>query len=284
MTAGEFADAFGAALERRRVTLTWLRDRLLDSGHEVSLGALSYWRSGRREPARQSSLEALAEVERLLGLARGDLSSLIDPRRRTTGPGDWDEIAGLIERAAPGELVGEDVVRRISMIGVVDLDEDGHLVRIAVRQLFAAVVDDVEAVTMFVGPSVELGPTPLELRAVAGCTIGRTRQTSNGVRAAELRFERSLRAGEAVMTEVELTPAPGVVETDVEYGLVAEQRLEECLLWVRFHPARQPSRVWLRFSEKNLQHEWEVDLLGATGLHHRLTAFGPGLSVVRWEW
>ena len=284
MAAGEFADAFAAALVRRHVTLTWLRDRLLESGHDVSLGALSYWRSGRREPARSSSLEALAEVEWLLGLRTGDLSSLLDPRRRRQGPSDWDEIAGLIERAAPGELVGEDVVRRVSMTGVVDIGADGCLVRIGLRQIFAAVVDDAEAVTMFVGPSVELGPSPLTLEAVAGCSIGRLRETSNGVRAAELVFERPLRAGESVMTEVELVPAAGVEETDTEYGLVAEQRLEECLLWVRFHPDRRPSRAWLRFSEKHLQHEWEVDLVEDTAIHHRLTSFGPGLLVARWDW
>ena len=74
--------ALGRALETRGLSLTALQRRLADRGHRVSAGTLSYWRSGQRLPEKPTSLDAVAEIEELLGLDAGALRSRIGPSRR----------------------------------------------------------------------------------------------------------------------------------------------------------------------------------------------------------
>lgn len=286
-----FADVFREALDRRGVSLTWVRDRLVAAGTPISLGALSYWRSGSREPARRVSLDALAEVERVLDLQPGALSSSLAQRRGPDGPSPFDELIGAAtaDGRARGVVVGEDVVDRLSFDLVVDVDAEGLVTAVRITQMFAAVIDGVASVTMFVGPDTGpwVGPEETNstvLEAVAGCTIGEHEDLVGGIRAARLLFDRPLVAGESVMTEVRLRPTTREAAEDTEWGLVAEQRLEDCMVWVRFHPDRRPSRGWVTFNEAGLEHEWEVPVAGATGLHHHQTSFGPGVCGVRWEW
>ena len=82
--------AFADALRRRGVSLAWLHQRLVERGHPVSPAALSYWRSGRSQPERGTSRDALVEIERLLRVAAR--------RRSPTGSG---------RRAGPGPRPGE---------------------------------------------------------------------------------------------------------------------------------------------------------------------------------
>src|SRR5436190_13186794 len=75
-------EAFAAALRRRRVSLAWLHQRLVERGRPVSPAALSYWRSGRSQPERVTSRDALVEIERLLDVTPGGLTGLLGPSRR----------------------------------------------------------------------------------------------------------------------------------------------------------------------------------------------------------
>ena len=71
--AGEpaFPEAFATRSAAWRVSLAWLHQRLVERGHPVSPAALSYWRSGRSQPERGTSRDALVEIERLLRVAPG---------------------------------------------------------------------------------------------------------------------------------------------------------------------------------------------------------------------
>ena len=71
----DFPDAFAEALRRRGVSLAWLHQRLVERGHPVSPAALSYWRSGRSQPERGTSRDALVEIERLLRVPPGSLTA-----------------------------------------------------------------------------------------------------------------------------------------------------------------------------------------------------------------
>src|SRR4051794_23474109 len=82
MGDGPFAQAFAEALERRAVSLSWLHQRLVERGHPVSPAALSYWRSGRSQPERGTSRDALVEIERLLRGPPGGLTDRPGPARR----------------------------------------------------------------------------------------------------------------------------------------------------------------------------------------------------------
>lgn len=75
-----FAEAFSAAVARRGRTLSWIQQRLADSGFKVSVATLSYWQSGRSEPGRRTSLGAIEVLEDVLEVPRDSL------RHRLAGP------------------------------------------------------------------------------------------------------------------------------------------------------------------------------------------------------
>ena len=279
---GDFAATMGEAMARRRLTLTDVRDRLAARGHRVSLTALSYWRSGQRTPERATSLEAIPEMEALLGLEPGTLlRRLPGPLRRRVGaPEPFDSLLG-----APGvdAIVGEEDVCRVSSHLVVDVGAEGQIERARVRQLVVADREGVDGVTLFVGPDTGTTDNDTLFRAVGGCTIGEMRDLERGIRGTRLIFERPLRLGESTVTEIEAYQAGGP-DFDTDYALAAEQRLEEALVWVRFHPDRVPGQCWVFFDEGGLEHEWPVDLAGARSVHYRQADFGPGSLGARWEW
>lgn len=289
-----FADAFTEALEARGVGLTWLRDRLTQRGHTVSLGALSYWRSGQREPSRRVSLEAVDVIEEVLGVQPTTLSGHLRGRGRS-GPTPFDELVGLARRVGQDRgLVGEDEVDRLAFELVVDVGPDRRITQIRATQVFVATVDGAAGVTMFVAPGVGTGETEFVgltdyehdtvLRAVSGCSVEGVVNVVDGISAARLVFDRPLALGESVITEVVMVPVTDEAAFDAQWGVVAEQRLEHCTVWVRFHPDRLPRRSWVGFQEAGIEHEWPVALDGGTGLLHRQTDFGPGLCTARWEW
>lgn len=291
---GDFAATLGTALAERGVGLSWLRDRLADRGHPVSLGALSYWRSGQREPRRHASLDAVAVIEDLLGLDDGALLSTLG-RRGRSGPMPFDDLIGLARRVGRDRgLVGEDEVDRLAFDLVIDVGPDRRVTQVRSTQVFVATVDGAAGVTMFVAPGVGTGATQFDeltdyehdtvLRAVSGCSIDGVVHVVDGISAARLVFDRPLALGESVVTEVVMEPVTDEAAFDAEWGAVAEQRLEACMVWVRFHPDALPSAAWVGFQEAGIAHEWPVSLEGATGLLHRQTDFGPGLCTARWEW
>lgn len=72
-----FASVLRRALSDRGLTLTAVHARLADHGNPISIATLSYWRSGQRQPEAASSLSAVDDLERILGLDQGALSSLV---------------------------------------------------------------------------------------------------------------------------------------------------------------------------------------------------------------
>lgn len=286
-TAGRssFAVAFGDALDRESVSLTALRDQLENEGHSVSLATLSYWRSGAREPERKASLQALVAAEELLGLQPGALTSHL-MRRATSN--SLEAFSDLLHREPDGDgrhlARGEDHVDRVLFHLVADVAPPPEQLVIRLTQGFVAAREGADGVTLFNG-TVEDGSDEAvheTFRAISGCTIGGRRELGGGIEGVWVAFDRPLHLGESVLTEIEIR---GDHEAVGDYvGLVAEQQLEEAMVWARFRPDALPSRTWVSFDEAGVAHEWEVDAQGATGVHYRQTAFGPGSLTVRWEW
>jgi len=275
-----FATTLDEAMRKRHLTLSELSDRLQARGHSVSLASLSYWRAGQREPIRRRSLEAVPEIEQLLNLPTGTLSNRLSLAPRGPAPHAFDELVGHV---LPEPLTGEVDVDRVLFHMVVDIGTRREVVRARITQVFVARRDDVDGITIFVGPDPEVEDNDVVLRPLAGCSIDEVRDTDGGIRATRLCFERPLRKAESVVIEYEAA-VQGRLDLDTEYGLVAEQRLEEAMVWVRFSPDCLPSRAWVWFEEDGLRHDWPVDLDGATGIHYRQTTFGPGVLAARWEW
>lgn len=285
---GAFAAAMSAAMKHAAITLTDLRDQLAAHGHPISLTALSYWRSGLRLPERQASLDALPTLESLLGVEPGELARLVaGPAARRLGrvtPFDGLLDYPVMDPVAGEDFHGESDVSRISTQVTVQVGADGGVSATRVRRLVIANRDGVEGITVFMGTDEERGMGDYRFRAVAGCSIYEDRPSANNVRRVQLRFPRPLKLGESALTEVEVTTAADApIDRTDDYELVAEQRLEEALIWVNFDPGAPPSRCWLYFSERGLKHEWQVEI-DAPSVHYRQRDFGPGALGIRWEW
>jgi hypothetical protein len=284
-----FPQAFADALSRRGVSLAWLQTRLVERGHPVSPAALSYWRSGRSQPERGTSRDALAEIERLLRVPPGHLVDRLGPSRRPgprpgekstrelfdASPGIRDALRGLGFEGLYDELV--ESVRHIT----VDVDADGGATAIQIRAAMVARRDGARRTPILVTLD-DHAAAPVFV-PVAGCSFGRQRfDEAGGVFGVELLMDRELRKDESALYELRVElPSPSF---DSFFDHYAARRLNELLVWIRFDPERLPVRVE-RFARVDEVEESEpIDLGGGTGAHAMARGFGPGLLGVRWEW
>jgi hypothetical protein len=289
--AGEpaFPEAFADALRRRGVTLAWLHTRLTERGHPVSPAALSYWRSGRSQPERGTSRDALVEIERLLRVAPGELTGRLGPSRRP-GPRPGEKSVRELFADTPGvqaaladlgftglndELL--EVVRHLT----VDVDATGHATCVQVRAVVQARHDGARRTPLIVTLD-EAGRAP-RFAPTVGCSLGRRRtDLETGVFSAELLIERALARDETAVYELRVElPSPSA---EVQFAHYAVRRMGELLVWVRFSPPRIPAYVERYTQVDGIEQTEEIVLGGGTGAHALARGFGPGILGVRWTW
>jgi hypothetical protein len=289
MSGPQFHEAFASALARRRVSLAWLHQRLNERGRPVSVTALSYWRSGRSQPERGTSLDALDEIERLLGVAAGSLSRLIGPSRRP-GPKQPEMTPEEVFAATPGiqstlsglGFVGlyDELTEHIRHL-TVDVDASGRMAGVQVRTMVRARRDGARRSPVIVALD-DAGRAPT-FTPVAGCAIGRQHvDHETPVYGTELLLDRELAQGETHMFEVHVTfPEPSA---DCWMDHFAARRLAELLIWVRFDPTCLPARVE-RYTQLDDGEDSEALAIGGgTSAHTMERGFGPGVLGLRWEW
>jgi hypothetical protein len=282
-----FPSAFADALSRRGVSLSWLHERLAEVGHPVSSAALSYWRSGRSRPERTTSRAALVEIERLLEVEPGALTSSLGPSRRP-GPRPAERTLREMLAATPGmrsalaslgfEGLDDELVERVRHLAV-DVGIDGRIREIRIQAVMQARHDGARR-TPVVVTADERGRVPRFVPG-AGCRLGRVVEDPSGVYATELLLERPLARGETHPYELVVELDPGDDTTVDHY---AARRLTELLVWVRFHAERRPAQVE-RFSVEGGRERRETLELGdGTSAHTLARGFGPGLLGLRWRW
>jgi hypothetical protein len=284
-----FPEAVADALSRRGVSLAWLHQRLVESGHPVSPAALSYWRSGRSQPERGTSRDALVEIEHLLRVTPGELLSRLGPSRRP-GPRPAERTLRDLFAENPGmeralgelgfEGLYDELIEQVRHL-VMDVDAEGRISRVQVRAVMQARRDGARR-TPLVMTTDERGHAPGFL-PVAGCAIGAsTVDAESGVYAAELLLDRALAKGETSPYELAIEPAEPFTETWMDH--YAARRLTELLVWVRFDPAQLPSHVE-RYTVDGGQERSEALELGDGASAHALArGFGPGVLGLRWVW
>lgn len=284
-----FPEAFAESLLRRGVSLSWLHQRLVESGHPVSPAALSYWRSGRSQPERGTSRDALVEIERLLRVSPGTLVSRLGPSRR---PGPRPAERALREMFAehPGmetalETLGfeglyDELVEQVRHI-TADVDADGRLRQIRIQAVMQARRDGARR-TPLILTAYDRGRLP-RFVPVAGCSLGRVAaDEQGGVYATELLLERALAKGEVHPYELLVDLAASEDETTLDH--YAARRLSELMVWVRFAPEHLPAHVE-RFAVVGDREETEkLDLGDGASALALARGFGPGLLGVRWGW
>ncbi|MEJ7831520.1 MAG: hypothetical protein WKF79_01270 [Nocardioides sp.] len=284
-----FPHAFAAAVTARGVSLEWLRSRLADRGTPVSLATLSYWRSGRRRPERLNSLDALAQIEDLLGLPAGDLVNRLGPSRRSGPPVEEVPLSQVadqpdaVRRAL--EALGFDGVTNlpdVSIHSTLDVDRDTYVRRVRTRSVLRAAADGASRLSIvFTGDSPQ--PPITDIRVLGGGHLGRdASELSRGLFAREFVLDRPLRLGEETVMEYEIdlpVPAP-----DCSYVQFLRRRVDEVVLWVRFDPVRMPATAEIFTIVDGEETSSAVDLADTTSIHHRVFRIGPGRVGIRWTW
>jgi hypothetical protein len=284
-----FVQAFADALQRRGVSLSWLHQRLVERGHPVSPAALSYWRSGRSQPERGTSREALVEVERLLRVAPGSLVDKLGPSRRP-GPRPaektlremYAETPGMEEalRALDFEGLYDELLETIRHI-TMDVGADGRTSEVHVRAAMLARRDGARRTPLVVTVD-DAGRRP-RFVPVAGCSLGReVIDAESRVYAAELLLDRSLAKDETCLYELTIELPEPIDDTCVEH--YAARRLHQLLVWVRFDPTRLPARLERYTQVGDREDSEELELGSGTTAHAMARGFGPGILGLRWGW
>lgn len=80
-SATAFSAELRSAISTSGLSLDRIQVRLQERGIPVSVTALSYWQSGKRQPERQRSLQAILVLEQILDVPTGSLLSLLPPPR-----------------------------------------------------------------------------------------------------------------------------------------------------------------------------------------------------------
>jgi hypothetical protein len=284
-----FPDAFAEAVTRRGVTLAWVHERLVERGCPVSPTALSYWRSGRSQPERGTSLDALAEIERLLRVTPGGLTSLLGPSRRP-GPRPGEKSMRELFADTPGvvpalaalgfEGLYDELTEQLRHI-TVDIDAQGVATLVEVRAIMQARHDGARRSPLIVA-AYEGGRAP-RFVPVAGCSIGRHFvDPQTGVFAAELLVDRPLAKDESCLYEINIEL--GKPSDDTWFDHYAARRLGELLVWVRFDPTKVPAKVERYVRTEDGEDSEQIHLGGGSSVHALARAFGPGMLGIRWSW
>ncbi|MFT4163875.1 MAG: hypothetical protein QM650_01375 [Microlunatus sp.] len=283
-----FADAFAEALERRGMSLAALRTELAARGAPVSLAALSYWRSGNRQPEQERSLRAVVAIEEILGMFPGELESLTSSGRRRRWPRSdlfdiypnrRDTIIRLLDELGMSSPFEELVEREITT--KFDLDERGCAIRFTHISVLEAVVPDARRLALVMAGENPDEP-PLAFTALGGYRLGRVvRDQASMVTIAEMLLDEELPMGRTTIVEqqVELDGA----EDDNELCYWAWPRVDSVSQWVRFHPDMVPE--WCEaFTLVNGVEESEEIPIHGSSVHRTVTRFGPGTVGIRWFW
>ncbi|SJN30780.1 hypothetical protein [Luteococcus japonicus] len=282
-----FAQVFTDAVARSGMTLQELRGALRERDVPVSIATLSYWRSGRSIPARERSLKALEELERVLHVGAGQLTGALpsDALQR------WDVVkaAGVDEQGKAlldamgltlrGQLHNEflhDVV--VSAV-------DGTQVE-TTTQLLRAAVDGLDRVPMAFRMNFLEDPPPL-ITAVAGCELGRVVQLDDeGLQVGELLLPRPLAVGERCLLEYRLDWEYPQDLPEGGFSRVLPEPVEHYALEVRL-PSR-PLRANYRSLPNDYQGVHSPDALErpldpSTHMVHVFADAPAGLHEVQWQ-
>ncbi|MCO1574640.1 hypothetical protein M8C13_02565 [Crossiella sp. SN42] len=290
-----FSDALRAAIDARGLTLERLRHHLRLQDVRVSVATLSYWQRGACRPERPDSLRAVLVLEDILGLPRGQLITLLGPRRPR---GRWlDHVPGSLplERVCPVHAGVRRLLARIQDRADGGLGLLSHHDRIVLgpdREELAiqgqvVLVARRDGVDRHIAVYHSEAPVLPDIRLARQCRIGRVREDrANGLTAVELIFERKLAAGETYVLEYELAySAGGPKPTDYHRGV--RFPIRSYLLQIQFDPAALPARCF-RIWQPDIGTPW-TDLaelpLTRWGATHLVQADAPpGCHGIRWEW
>lgn len=303
-----FSAALRSAIATSGLGLDRIQARLQDHGITISVTALSYWQSGKRQPERQSSISAVRALEEILDVPAGTLLGLLPPPRprgstsrrrledRAQRPLSLDDppavaLVGLYDHcmvateSAPVAPVGGDASgggdRTRPAPDVVTTST------VTAKAIFRARADGQDRWLLAYrqdGAAGEAGPP--ELTALRNCTVGRVEvDPAANLTLAELIFSRAIDTGETHLVEYSLSYRHDPrADTRKAHFREFRETIPEYLLEVDFDPACPPGQCW-RYSYRS--HGGTADsedvLLDEQGRAHAVAVdFGPGVFGIGW--
>ncbi|HVV12819.1 hypothetical protein [Amycolatopsis sp.] len=290
-----FSAALRAAIARSGLSLDRLQARLQANGIPVSVTALSYWQSGKRQPERRSSLSAVRVLEDVLGLTPGELLTLLPPpkprgsARRRAGPGTVNfpaqALQVLLEKVgAPHALEQQHRLNLMSLHDLCEIADGGGQRAMTARAVFQSTADGQDR-WLLVYDHGGAEAVPPRLHALRNCRAGRVEiDTKHGLTAAELLFDRVIDRGETQLIEYTLTnggpPYPDSANT---YYREFRRPVREYLLEIRFDTA--PRRCWqyTRRGPDAAEDRRDLELDTTGGVHSVALDFGPGVFGIAWD-
>ncbi len=286
---GEFALALRAAVHERGLSLDRLRYHLSKRGHELSVATLSYWQSGRSRPERASSLQALGDLEEILGVESGSLLAKLQPRRRRDG--DQGPLGSVTELTPDGDVLDElcrelgmswdHGLERISVHDRMELRADRTEERHVVREVLRATRDGVSRYPIWYhNDDPNVAPT---LTAVTNCSVGDVVASPERLlTVSEIILARPLMTGESLLVEHRLDSA-GNTEPVTWWARGVYHKIREMHLEVRFHPDMIPVSAQRYFFQDGTE-KVEPIIIGSATIHLLTLDFGPGNCGLRWTW
>ncbi|MFI0802169.1 hypothetical protein SAMN04489729_3085 [Amycolatopsis lurida] len=297
-----FATALRSAIATSGLSLDRIQARLLARGASVSVTALSYWQSGKRQPERQSSLSAVRVLEEVLAIPAGSLLSLLPPprprgassrrsRATTEQPLTFplEALQALLEKVgAPNALEQHHQLKLVGLHDLCEIAEDGGQRAVTARAVFQAGADGQDRwLLVYAQGDPEAGPPVLN--TLRNCHVGRAEvDDEHGLTVAELLFDRPIDRGETHLIEYSLTnPGPPYPECRNTHYREFRRPVREYLLEVRFDPGTVPAKCWqysAHGASAGPRDRKELKPDQGNGVHAVALDFGPGVFGIDWEY
>ncbi|PXY21930.1 hypothetical protein [Prauserella flavalba] len=277
-----FSSALRGAISTSGLGLDRIQARLQEHGITVSVTALSYWQSGKRQPERQSSISAVRALEQILELPSGALLGLLPPPRPR---GTSSSRRRAEDTARPLTLDAHSDITLVGLHDRCEISADGGQSAVTATAVFKAGADgqDRWLLAYRQDGSGERAPA---LKPLRNCSIGRVEVDADaGLTLAELLFGHPIDTGETYLVEYALRyhHAPGP-ESHKAHFREFWHPIPEYLLEVHFGMGATPSQCW-QYARPEDTEEAESRALKideGNSVHAIALDFGPGVFGIGW--
>jgi hypothetical protein len=299
---GSFGDSFPEALRTAisasGLSLDRIQARLHRRGVTVSVTALSYWQSGKRQPERQSSITAVRALEEILDIPTGSLLGLLPPPRPRGGTSrkrslpecslafPHEVLRPLLARiGAPHALEQHHQLVLIALHDRCDIAADGGQRAVTTRAVFQATTDGQDRWLLVYNQDDPAAGLPT-LHALRNCTVGRVESdVDHGVTVAELLFDSTIDKGETCLIEYSVAnDGPPFPECSNTHYREFRRPIREYLLEVGFDSGIVPSRCsqYSRTADGAEPVRRDIKVDRTNGVHAVALDFGPGVFGIGW--
>jgi hypothetical protein len=292
LAVGPFPAALRAAIQASGLGLDRIQYRLRASGRPISLATLSCWQSGKHQPERAASMEALACLEEILGVAPKALAALVGPPRQRGRriAGRLLELADvyrdrepILEALSRFDTDWSESLLRVSQHDRIRIGRDRRVHGLVTRAVMRATTDGPDRALAVYSTDAA---NAIAIRPLRGCSLGKVfADRAAGLGLAELLFGHALRRGDHVMMEYAVGfSAPFPADASWEHRV--SKPIREYAVEIEFTRSQLPARC-VQFTSPT-GSTVETERVIALDEYSRASAvaldLGPCRFGIRWEW